>query len=81
MSHPSWSKAMKEKITTLCNNGTWILTGLHAGKEAIGCKWVYTVKYDANGSLDRFKARLVAKGNQTVGVDYEETFSPVLQFN
>ena len=44
----------------------------------IGCKWVYTIKMGADGSLDQYKARLVALGNQQqYSLDYEETFAPV----
>ena len=47
-------------------------------KNIVDCKWIFTLKYKADGSLERHKARLVAKGyTQTYGVDYQETFAPV----
>ena len=52
------------------------------GKELVHCRCVFTIKYKADGSVERFKARLVAKGyTQTYGVDYQETFAPVAKMN
>lgn len=71
---------MQNEISALVANNTWDLVPLPAGKKSIGCKWVYKVKLKADGSLERYKARLVAKGyNQEYGVDYQETFSPVIR--
>lgn len=56
--------------------------GLPKGKTTVGCKWVFTIKYNSDGSLERYKARLVAKGfTQTYGIDYLETFAPMAKLN
>ncbi len=69
---------MDEKMAVLDANATWELVVLVNDKKAIGCKWVYKVKHNVDGFVNRYKARLVAKGYaQTCGIDYEETYSPV----
>ncbi|KAJ1704540.1 hypothetical protein LUZ63_004319 [Rhynchospora breviuscula] len=69
---------MKTEIDALERNASWTLEELPRNKVAIGCKWVYCIKYHADGRVERYKARLVALGNRQVqGVDYIETFAPV----
>jgi hypothetical protein len=69
---------MNEKMAPLDVNVTWELVDLPKDKKAIGCKWVYKVKHNVDGSVSRYKARLVAKGYaKTYGIDYEETYSLV----
>ena len=77
-----WREAISEEIHALTKNGTWEITNLPKGKKAVGCKWVYKIKYRTDGTIERHKARLVAKGfTQTYGVDYTETFAPVAKMN
>ena len=59
----TYSQAMMVELKALENNGTWTLTTLPISKRPVGCKWVYHIKYQLNGSLERYKARLVAKGH------------------
>jgi len=61
---------MDEEMATLDASATWELVALPKDKKVIGCKWVYKVKHNADGSVNRYKARLVAKGYaQTYGIE------------
>ncbi|CAL8998460.1 unnamed protein product [Prunus brigantina] len=63
-------------------NNTWDIVNLPKGTKPVGCRWVFTVKYNADGTVERYKARLVAKGfTQTYGVDYHDTFAHVAKMN
>lgn len=57
-----WIKAMKEEITAIEKNETWELVDLPHGNNPIGLKWVFKIKYNSDGTIQKHKARLVAKG-------------------
>ena len=69
-------------MSALEKNKTWEIVERSKGKNIVDCKWIFTLKYKADGYLERHKARLVATGyTQTYGVDYQETFAPIAKMN
>ncbi|RVW22534.1 Retrovirus-related Pol polyprotein from transposon RE1 [Vitis vinifera] len=82
LADPRWKAAMNEEMKSLQKNETWELVECPPGKKPVGCRWIYTVKYKTDGSIELFKARLVVKGyTQTYGIDYTETFALVAKIN
>uniref|UniRef100_A0A2N9GCL0 Integrase catalytic domain-containing protein n=1 Tax=Fagus sylvatica TaxID=28930 RepID=A0A2N9GCL0_FAGSY len=77
--NPAWLAAMDEEIQALQSNRTWILVSRPANTNIVGSKWVFRTKYLPDGSIKRLKAHLVAKGYTQVGLDYTDTFSPVIK--
>ena len=66
-------------MQALDDNDMWDLVPLLTSKKAIGCHWVFAIKFNPDGSIARSKAHLVAKGYaQTYGIDYSYTFPPVV---
>jgi hypothetical protein len=77
---PQWHAAMASEFDALQRQATWTLVSPSSSQHVIGCRWVFKLKRNTDGSVARFKARLVAKGNhQQAGLDFDETFSPVVK--
>ena len=71
---------MQDEYHALLKNQTWTLVSPSDSKRPIGCKWVFRVKENPDGSINKYKARLVAKGfHQQADSDFTETFSPVVK--
>ncbi|GKC65167.1 ribonuclease H-like domain-containing protein [Tanacetum coccineum] len=77
---PNWCNAMYDEYNALVKNGTWILVPRPSDVNLVRSMWLFKHKFHADGTLSRYKARLVANGsNQQHGVDFDETFSPVVK--
>ncbi|KAL4565709.1 hypothetical protein LXL04_029812 [Taraxacum kok-saghyz] len=77
---PCWKDAMQSEFDALMRNRTWSLVTCPTNVNIVGCKWIYRIKRRSDGSIERHKARLVAQGySQEEGVDYFDTFSPVIK--
>ncbi|XP_021747892.1 uncharacterized protein LOC110713750 [Chenopodium quinoa] len=70
---------MHDEFDALIKTGTWDLVPRPTGVNIVNCMWLFKHKYKSNGDLERHKSRLVCDGrSQEVGMDYDETFSPVV---
>ncbi|GJT69271.1 retrotransposon protein, putative, ty1-copia subclass [Tanacetum coccineum] len=73
-----WLNAINVEIQSMKDNKVWDLVDLPPNSKTVGSKWLFKKKTDMDGAVHTYKARIVAKGfTQTLGIDYEETFSPV----
>ena len=71
---------MIDEYLDLLQNNTWNLVPHPTNRKLIGCKWVFKVKENPDGTINKYKASLVAKGfHQIAGFDFNETFSLVFK--
>uniref|UniRef100_A0AAV1VNP0 Integrase catalytic domain-containing protein n=1 Tax=Peronospora matthiolae TaxID=2874970 RepID=A0AAV1VNP0_9STRA len=76
-----WREAIRAELESMRLCEVFRAAKLPKRHRAIGTKWVFKIKRKADGSIDKYKARLVAKGfKQQFGMDYTETFSPVVKY-
>ena len=77
----NWKEAMDAEMNSLHTNHVWDLVPPSKDQKLVKCKWVFKCKCGENGMVQRYKARLVAQGySQRPGIDYDETFAPVVRF-
>lgn len=77
-----WTEAMQKEIDLIRSRQVWTLVPRNENDKVIGCRWVFTRKTDDKGKTVRHKARLVAHGHRQIkGINYDEVFSPVVNFN
>lgn len=79
---PRWLQACNNEIAQLEGNNTYIAEVPPKGANVVTCRWVFAIKYQQDGTVEKFKARLVARGfSQIHGIDYDETFAPTVRMD
>ena len=76
-----WIKAIKTELDAHAKQKTWQVIPRPANAQTIDARWIFSKKYNADGTLKLHKARLVARGfGQVFQLNYFETFSPTLRY-
>ena len=74
-----WEAAIQDELKSLEAFSTFEVVTLPPGKKPVGCKYVFKIKYNPDGTIEKYKVRLVAQGFlQQEGIDYNEIFAPVV---
>jgi len=77
-----WEDAIDKEVTALTSNRTWEVIVPPKGRKLVTSKWVFNVKSNLDGSINKFKARLVARGfSQIWGINFDNTFAPTVRYN
>jgi transposase InsO family protein len=81
---PRWWESRTKEYTDLVSHNTWELVSRFdervRGRKPTKSRWVYTIKYNRDGTIERFKSRFVVCGySQRQGIDYERAFSATLR--
>jgi hypothetical protein len=72
---------MTEEYQSIMKNDVWVIVPRSEGKSVVTSKWIYKIKYEVDGSVEKYNARFVARGfSQVEGIDYEETFATVARY-
>ena len=72
---------MIDKYQSIMKNDVWEVVPRSEGKSVVTSKWIYKIKHDADGSIEKYKARFAACGfSQKEGIDYEATFAPIARY-
>jgi hypothetical protein len=76
-----WKDAMGEEYQSIVKNDVWDVVPRPKEKSIVSSKWIYKTKHAADGSIEKYNARFLARGfSQKEGIDYEETFSPMVRY-
>ena len=79
---PEWQKAIDDELALMAKYQVWDVVDEPVNKNIVGCCWVFRIKRDANGRVQKYKARLVAQGfTQIYGIDFLDTFAPVARLS
>ena len=79
---PEWKRAMEDEIALMAKYNVWDVVEEPADTNIVGCRWVFRIKRDASGKVQKYKARLVAQGfTQIYGLDFLDTFVPVARLS
>lgn len=77
---PHWNNAMFLEYDPCIKRNTWILVPRSVATNIVHSLWLFRHKFNGDGSLLRYKARLVVNGkSHQPGIDYDDTFSPVVK--